>query len=112
MARSVAPCDRSAERPWRLILGAAGVHSPIADPREVALGLALALQTKRPTHVHVNAVLNQVCDVHQSAHQQAHIVNPAHVRTASESGPKHVTLVMDGGLHQEVEGSLNPFGRR
>ena len=31
------------------------------------------------------------------------LVNSDHVRTASESAPNVVTLVMDGGLHQNVE---------
>ena len=31
------------------------------------------------------------------------LVNPAHVRTASEVDPQKVALVMDGGLRQEVE---------
>ena len=34
------------------------------------------------------------------------LVNSDHVRTASESAPNVVTLVMDGGLRQEVEGDL------
>ena len=34
------------------------------------------------------------------------LVNSDHVRTASESAPNVVTLVMDGGLHQNVEGDL------
>src|SRR6476646_4244472 len=34
------------------------------------------------------------------------LVNSDHVRTASESAPNVVTLVMDGGLHQNVEGNL------
>jgi hypothetical protein len=34
------------------------------------------------------------------------LVNPAHVRTASEVDPQKVALVMDGGLRQEVEGDL------
>jgi hypothetical protein len=38
------------------------------------------------------------------------LVNPAHVRTASEIGPNKVTLVMDtwegGGFPQDVEGNL------
>jgi hypothetical protein len=32
------------------------------------------------------------------------LVNSDHVRTASESAPNVVTLVMDGGLHQNVDG--------
>ena len=38
------------------------------------------------------------------------LINPAHVRTASEIGPNKVTLVMDtwegGGFRQDVEGNL------
>jgi hypothetical protein len=38
------------------------------------------------------------------------LINPAHVRTASESGPNKVTLVMDtwqgGGFGPDVEGNL------
>jgi hypothetical protein len=34
------------------------------------------------------------------------LVNSDHVRTGSESAPNVVTLVMDGGLHQNVEGNL------
>jgi hypothetical protein len=38
------------------------------------------------------------------------LINPAHVRTAHESVPKIVTLVMDrwesGGHYQDVEGDL------
>jgi hypothetical protein len=34
------------------------------------------------------------------------LVNPTHVRTASEVDPQKVALVMDGGLRQEVEGDL------
>ena len=37
------------------------------------------------------------------------LVNPAHVRTASESGSAQVTLVMDygeGGGYQNVDGDL------
>jgi hypothetical protein len=38
------------------------------------------------------------------------LINPAHVRTASESGPNKVTLVMDtwqgGGFRPDVEGNL------
>ena len=38
------------------------------------------------------------------------LINPAHVRTASEIGPNKVTLVMDtwhgGELRQDVEGNL------
>jgi hypothetical protein len=38
---------------------------------------------------------------------QAVLVNPAHVRTASGgSGLQTVALVMDGGLRQEVKGNL------
>jgi hypothetical protein len=42
------------------------------------------------------------------------LINPAHVRTASESGPNKGTLVMDTwqGGRPDVGGILNPFGRR
>ena len=44
------------------------------------------------------------------------LINPAHVRTASESGPNKVTLVMDTwhgvAFVRMWRGTLNPFGRR
>ena len=40
------------------------------------------------------------------------LVNSDHVRTASESAPNVVTLVMDGGLHQNVDrAALARLGR-
>ena len=40
------------------------------------------------------------------------LVNSDHVRTASESAPNVVTLVMDGGLHQNVDGGYDASDRR
>ena len=50
--------------------------------------------------------VSQVRDVSQPTQHKPVLVNSDHVRTASESAPNVVTLVMDGGLHQNVEGNL------